>query len=137
MPDRPNGYIARIEASMAEGEALIARRDPVQAARVRQKCAEGVMLIGAYQLFVHRELFEPVMRDGDAYQRKLACELKVECIALTDALRTAIKNFMAQEMPFDWDSLADRVQQYNRIMRAHLAKVRTLLATLSDDMKAA
>ncbi|MFX7006067.1 hypothetical protein ABTI13_19165, partial [Acinetobacter baumannii] len=78
---------------------------------MRQKCAEGVMLIGAYQLFVHRELFEPVMRDGDAYQRKLACELKVECIALTDALRTAIKNFMAQEMPFDWDSLADRVQQ--------------------------
>ncbi|MGJ3647507.1 hypothetical protein ACLB0R_03395 [Sphingomonas sp. GlSt437] len=137
MPQRLDGYFAKIEASMVEADALLATRDPALSNRIRQKCVDAGVLVSAYQLFVHRELFEPLMRDGDAYQRKLACELKAECIALTDALRTAIKNFMAQELPFDWNSLAERIQHHNRIMRAHIARVRTLLATLAPATKAA
>lgn len=125
-------YVSKLERSMAEGDALMAARDPATAARTRQRCIDAVMLVGAYQLYVHRELFEPMARTGDERQRKMALELKVECIALTDALHKGIKNFMAQEMPFDWDYLAGRIEGYNGIMRAHLAKVRALATTIDD-----
>jgi len=126
-------YVSKLERSMAEGDALMAARDPATAARTRQRCIDAVMLVGAYQLYVHRELFEPLMRSGDERQRKMACELKAECIALTDALHKGIKNFMAQEMPFDWEYLAGRVEGYNSIMRTHLAKVRSLATTIEGD----
>lgn len=123
-------HITRLEASMAEGEALLAARDPGQAALVRQRCADALGLMSNYQLFVHREVFEPMMARGDEGQRKLACELKVECIALIDALRTGIKGFMAQEMPFDWDYLSGRVDYFNTVTRAHVARVRALIGSV-------
>ncbi|MFA5968634.1 MAG: hypothetical protein WC816_05255 [Sphingomonas sp.] len=122
-------YIEKLEGAMAEGDVLLAARDPSRAERVRERCTDAVALVCAYQIFVHRELFEPLMRGGDESQRHTACELKAECIMLTDELRTGIKNFMAQEMPFDWDYLSSRVQHFNMVVRSHIARVRALMST--------
>lgn len=137
MHDGLNRYIAKLETSMTEGDALLAARDPASVDLVRQRCADAVALVIAYQQFVHREIFEPLMAHGNAGQRRLARELKIECIALTDELRRNIKQFMAQDFPFDWDYLSGRVQGFNAIVRAHVAKVRVLGETMAEHARAA
>lgn len=119
-------FLLKLETSMTEGETLLATRDDALTGRIKQRCIDAVVMVGAYQLFVHREVFEPLMRDGDDYQRRTACELKAECIMLTQDLRDSIKGFMARDTPLDWQQLRARVAGFNTVVRAHIAKVRAL-----------
>lgn len=124
-------FLVKLETSMADGAVLLASRDDAQTLIVRQRCVDAVMLVGAYQLFVHRELFEPLMRDGGDYHRRAACDLKAECIMLTQDLRDSVKAFMADDAPLDWDQLTARVHGFNAVVRAHIAKVRALTASMA------
>lgn len=130
MLERLNYYLTKIEASIVEGEKLVATRDPELAGRIRQRCVDAAVLIGAYQLFVHRELFEPMMRDGDELQRRTVCDLKIECIALTRDLQSSVKAFATSEEPLDWLALATRSNGFNHLIRVHLSRVRALTASV-------
>lgn len=121
-----DAYVAKLEESMADGQAILAQRDPALAARFKQRCVDALVLVGAYQLHVHREIFEPLMRDGSPEKRRIACDLKVESIAFSDALRSGVRDFIKSDAPVDWDHLAGRVNSHNQVLRNHIAKVREL-----------
>ena len=135
MPQRLEEYYAKIEAMMAEGEAKVAERDPATAEHLRKRIADSGLLIASYQLFVHREVFVPLIEHGDARTRARVSELKVECIALTEDLRVNIRDFAtaAPTVPLDWDVVAAKMAWFNGRLRSHIANVRTLMAPdLSD-----
>jgi len=121
-------FHAELEAMMARGDALLATRDPARSAAVKESVAAAVALVAAYQLFVHRELFAPMLAAADDGMRGRITELKVECIALTEDLRFNAAGFLASDAPLDWDGLSVRVAWFNGRVRDHLARVRALLA---------
>jgi hypothetical protein len=125
-------FHAALETMMADGDALLATRDPAHTVRVKQRVAEAVMLVASYQIFVHREVFAPMLAGGDPSLRARVMELKVECIALTEDLRFNTKDFIANDTPIDWERMAARVAWFNGRVRQHLARVREALSTQSD-----
>ena len=128
-------YHARIEAMMAEGEGWMVTRDPATAELVKRRIADSALVIASYQLFVHREVFVPMLDGADASTRARINELKVECIALTEDLRFNVRDFVSKtsDAPLDWDTVAAKVAWFNGRVRAHIAHVREILApTLSD-----
>jgi hypothetical protein len=135
MPQTLEEYHAKIERMMADGDAWMASRDPATAGLVKDRIADSVLVIAAYQLFVHREVFAPMLANADAGTRARINELKVECIALTEDLRFNVRDFMARidDAPLDWDAVAAAVTWFNGRVRAHIAQVRQMLAAdLSD-----
>lgn len=135
MPQTLKEYHAKIERMMAEGDALVAARDPETTEAVKRRIADSVLVIAAYQLFVHREVFAPMLAGADAGTRARVNELKIECIALTEDLRFNVRDFMARvdDAPLDWHAVAAGVAWFNGRVRAHIAQVRQMMAPdLSD-----
>lgn len=135
MPQTLEEYHAKIERMMADGDAWMARRDPATAGLVKARIADSALVIAAYQLFVHREVFAPMLNGADAGTRARINELKVECIALTEDLRFNVRDFMARvdDAPLDWDAVAAGVAWFNGRVRTHIAQVRQMMAPdLSD-----
>jgi hypothetical protein len=135
MPQTLEEYHAKIEAMMAEGDSLVMARDPETVDAVKHRIADSALVIAAYQLFVHREVFAPMLEDADAGTRARINELKVECIALTEDLRFNVRDFTTrvQDAPLDWDIVAAKVAWFNGRVRSHIAHVRQMLAPdLSD-----
>jgi len=135
MPQTLEDYHVKIEQMMAEGDALAAARDPATVELVKRRIADSVLAIASYQMFVHREVFAPMLEGADARTRARVTELKVECIALTEDLRFNVRDFMArvQDGPLDWDAVTPKVAWFNGRVRAHIAHVREMMAPeLSD-----
>jgi hypothetical protein len=128
MPKTLDEFHAALERHMAEGDALLDARDPGSANLVKQKVAEAVMLIASYQMFVHREVFAPLLAQQEPGLRARVTELKVECIALTEDLRFNTRDFIASDAPLDWGSLASSVAWFNGRVRDHLANVRRAMS---------
>ncbi|KQS02948.1 hypothetical protein ASG11_00530 [Sphingomonas sp. Leaf357] len=120
-------YLDRIESSIAAGEAVLAQRDPLLTGTVKAKCTEAALLIGSYQMFVHREVFEPLMTSPDDRVRRQVYALKAECIALSEDLRTSVRTLVARETPMDQDAIQARVEWFNVRVRRHIAGVLLLL----------
>ncbi len=138
MPKTLDEFHAALERHMAEGDALIEARDPGSVNQVKQKVAEAVMLIASYQMFVHREVFAPLLTQQDSGMRARVYELKVECIALTEDLRFNTRDFIASDAPLDWVSLGSKVAWFNGRVRSHLTNVQRAMAPdLSDAEHAA
>ena len=128
-------YYTKIEAMMAEGDGWMAERDPATADLVKRRIADSALLIASYQLFVHREVFAPMLDGADPATRSRVNELKVECIALTEDLRFNVRDFVGKvkDAPLDWDTVAGKVAWFNGRVRTHIANVRELMAPdLSD-----
>ena len=135
MPQTLEEYHAKIEAMMAEGDRWMAERDPATAELVKRRIGDSALLIASYQLFVHREVFVPMLDGADPARRARVNELKIECIALTEDLRFNVRDFVerVKDTPLDWDAVAPKVAWFNSRVRAHIAQVREMLApTLSD-----
>ena len=135
MPQTLEEYHARIEQMMAEGDAWMAARDPATEGLVKRRIADSALVIASYQLFVHREVFVPMLDGADGRTRARVSELKVECIALTEDLRFNVRDFMARvdEAPLDWDLVGSKVAWFNARVRKHIANVRQMMADdLSD-----
>jgi hypothetical protein len=135
MPQTLEEYHAKIERMMADGDAWLIARDMASEELVRQRIADSALVLASYQLFVHREVFAPMLEHADARTRARVTELKVECIALTEDLRFNVRELMARvdDAPLDWDMIAAGVGWFNGRVRAHIAQVRQMMAPeLSD-----
>ncbi|MBS0479454.1 MAG: hypothetical protein JSR79_09155 [Proteobacteria bacterium] len=138
MPQTLEAYHAEIEAMIAEGETLVAARDPATARHLKRRVADSMLLIASYQLFVHRQVFAPLLGQPDPAVRSRVNEVKVECIALTEDIRFNVKDFLADESPVDWDATAAKMAWLNARLRKHIADVRQFMSPdLSDRQRAA
>lgn len=136
MPQTLEEYHAKIERMMVEGDAWLITRDAGSEDLVKRRIADSALVLASYQLFVHREVFAPMLDHADARTRARVNELKVECIALTEDLRFNVRELMARadDAPLDWDGVAAGVAWFNGRVRAHIAQVRQMMAPdLSDD----
>ncbi|MBN8806791.1 MAG: hypothetical protein J0I47_00920 [Sphingomonas sp.] len=120
-------YHERLEAMMIEGEALIATRDPAREDLVRRKIGQAGLVMASYQLFVHREVFVPLLDRADPATRARVTEIKVECIALTEDLRFKTRDFLAKTGPLDWEATAISIGWFNTRVRQHIAAIRELM----------
>jgi len=127
-------YHDEIEAMIVEGEALVAAREPGTERRLKRRIGDSVLLIASYQLFIHRQVFAPLLDQADSAMRARVNEVKVECIALTEDLRFNVKDFLADDTPLDWDVTAGRMAWFNDRLNKHIADVRQLM---SPDLSAA
>ena len=128
-------YHDRIEAQIEAGQLYLSARTIGSEDIIKRRIADAGLLIASYQLYVHREVFVPLLATGDASTRVRVNELKVECIALTEDLRANVRDFASRvaDAPFDWDSTAQKVAWYNERVRKHIASVREMMAPeLSD-----
>ena len=132
MPHKLQDYHNRIEAMMAQGDALVAARDPATLAEVKRRAGESALVIASYQLFIHREVFRPLLERADPAARARINEVKVECIALTEDLRCNARDFLAKEGALDWEVAAARVAWFNGRVREHIAAVRALMEHPAD-----
>jgi hypothetical protein len=138
VPQTLEDYYTEIEGMIAEGEAMTTARDPATTRRLKRRVADSVLLIASYQLFVHRQVFAPLLGQADPAVRSRVNEVKVECIALTEDLRFNVKDFLADETPLDWDLTASKMAWFNGRLRKHIAEVRQLMSPdLSDAQHAA
>ena len=131
MPTTLAEYHDRIEAMMADGDALIAARDPATAGTAKRRCGDAALIITSYQLHVHREVFPRMLASEDAAVRAAAADLKTECIGLAEDLRFRVKDLMAQETALDWDALAQGVAWFNARVRTHIANVERAIAPMT------
>ena len=76
MPQTLEDYHDRDRGMIAEGEAPIAARDPRQRQRLKRRVADLVLLIASYQLFVHRQVFAPLLDGGDPSLRARVNEVR-------------------------------------------------------------
>ena len=126
-------YHDRIEAMIVEGEELVAAREPGTERRLKRRIGDSVLLIASYQLFIHRQVFAPLLDQGDPALRARVNEVKVECIALTEDLRFNVKDFLADPTPLDWDLTTAKMAWFNGRLKKHIADVRQLMSPdLSD-----
>ena len=119
-------YLDRIEALMAGGDEILSQRDPAMGDQMKAKCTEAVVLIGSYHLFVHREIFEPMMASGDDRIRKQVCILKAECISLTEDLRVGVKVLAAHDATLDYDAVHAGVEGFNDRVRRHIVATQAI-----------
>ena len=135
MPKTLEEYHVKIERMMAEGDAWLIARDGASDDLVKQRIADSALVLAAYQSFVHREVFAPMLERADAGTRARVNELKVECIALTEDLRFNVRELSAraEDAPLDWTTIAAGIAWFNGRVRAHIAQVRLMMAPeLSD-----
>lgn len=130
MPRSLDDYLDRIETMLDAGDGLLRRDRPVSPREALQKCVDAALLIGAYQLFVHRELFDPLGRHPEPAVRDAVRELKVEGIALSENLRVAVRAVAAVQGEPDLGVIGAQARNFNPLVRAHIDKVRKIAHTI-------
>ncbi|MBJ6122145.1 hypothetical protein [Sphingomonas mollis] len=70
-----------------------------------------------YQLFKHRELFDPMIAGGDPDQRRRARLMKADCILLSEDFQTHVARWSGVDVADDWIT-------YRRAMLAITTRLR-------------
>lgn len=118
-------HMQRIEAAIITGEAAMGALHKLTPDQVTKRSLEAALMIGAYQLHVQREVFEPCARHPDARVRTAAAELRLECAGLRERLHVGVRG-MASTPP-ELRQFATRSRAFNAAIRRHFIKVRALI----------
>lgn len=92
--------------------------------------AEMSRVLTIFQLFVHREIFEPLTASGDPAKRRLGNELKTECIVLTEEFRHSCRRWNNVDLQEHWAEYQPSAFAFRRRILTHLDRV----AALGSDM---
>ncbi|MGP7795687.1 hypothetical protein [Sphingomonas sp. CLY1604] len=85
--DRLLEHQAGIRANMDRAARLLAIGGAPDMAGLARLRWELVRLLAAYQMFKHREIFDPHIAGGSADRARTARALKVDCLALGEEVR--------------------------------------------------
>lgn len=127
---RLEAYQTRIDAVLTRtGRALdVTPRDPVALAHLRW---ELLRLLREYQLFKHGELFEPLLRGGDAGRRMRAATLKDRCLAMAEVVTEHTQRWTVAGTA-DAGSYTDEARALLVRLVQHLSEERSGVAHLLD-----
>ena len=120
-------YLTAIERLLRQGDLVV--RGGVSPGKVQTTTllsTEAALLIGAYQLFMHREVFEPLANSSDPVTRQRVLNVKIECITLADDLRRNVRDLLTEDYTQNWAAFVAKVDWFNRRMRRHIADVRSI-----------
>jgi len=97
---------------------------PAGTAELAQARAEQARTITAYQLYVHREIFEPMIRNGSPVQIGRARAMKVECIMLAEDFRAFARLWNVDNALDQWPVYQSAALALRDRIRAHVDHVK-------------
>ena len=124
--DQQTRILAQIESATA-----LLRLDPLVAraplARARWTLAR---MLREYQLFKHREIFDPAIAGGDEREVAAACDLRASCIAAGDAFTAYVARWSSLDIAALWDSYRPAMRRMAGELRTHLVRERAQVERL-------
>ncbi|MES2987471.1 MAG: hypothetical protein V4808_06175 [Pseudomonadota bacterium] len=83
-----------VKAAMAETQALFTAEpiDMFAAANARWKLTR---LLTGYQMFKHQRIFDPLIRGGSVEDARVACQMKIDCVAMGENFRIYLARWTA------------------------------------------
>lgn len=118
-------YHEQMTAAVERGEALLKAGPPgVNVAELSPIRLQMAQIITSYQLFVHREVFEPLIRSGNAGWAEKARALKTDCILLAEDFRAFVRVWATKDAVAHWDEYRPAAAAILGRIRAHIAAVR-------------
>jgi hypothetical protein len=112
-----------------ESEAQLAQPDPQDAGDIARLRLEMARVMTAYQLFVHREVFEPLIRAGSPAEVNQARAMKSECILIAEEFRAFVHLWTAVDIVARWADYRAAGMEFSRRIRAHIEHVRKVTPT--------
>ena len=132
-----DSLLARLDQHQAKTLAIISRGDVLLAADaipdpglLDQSRTELTDVLSAYQMFKHRELFDPIIQDGPLDKARLAGQMKAECIALGEEYGAHVARCANLDIPAHWDSYRPAVLRLLARIRTHIMRERWIAASL-------
>ncbi|WP_375390762.1 hypothetical protein [uncultured Sphingomonas sp.] len=120
------GIIRRSEAMLAHDV-----RDVPGLARARWAL---VRALTAYQLFKHREVFDPMLAKARPAEAHRLAEMKRTCTAMGEAFRLYVQKWSATDVGGQWDEYQQAAHTMIARIRTHMAGERAnVTAILSQD----
>lgn len=117
-------YLDKMLAIMLRIEPHLVGAAPASTAELAQARAEQARTIIAYQLYVHREIFEPMIRNGSPAQIARARAMKVECIMLAEDFRAFARLWNVDNALDQWPVYQSAALALRDRIRAHIDHVK-------------
>ncbi|MGY2734707.1 hypothetical protein [Sphingomonas sp. UYP23] len=78
-----------------------------------ERCrGEMSRVLSIYSLFVHREIFEPLLLNGTASEVTAAKEIKLECICLVEEFCAFNSRWQFADLAFEWKNYQPAAQEF-------------------------
>ncbi len=121
-------YHDRVEAIAAEAERLIREQGQAALPRIVKLRVDQGVAMASYQLFVHREVFEPFTRHGTPAQADAAKRLKVELVLFSGSFCHYLQHWSRRDVAAEWGAYRAAALEMIAAIRAHIARVQVELA---------
>jgi len=128
-------FLNRMTAITAQSEEHLASITPVGIAELTKARSEQSRIITSYQLFVHREVFEPMIASSDVADKQRVRMLKAECIVLAEDFRAFARSWTAEDVAGNWTSYRAAALDFVSRIRRHAANVRATAPTFLGDKR--
>ena len=123
----------RILAQIDRARALV-DLDPVAARDPLARSRWGLTrLLREYQLFKHREIFDPVIAGGDEARARLARRMKAACLAAGQDYVSYVAQWSSRDVTGCWAEYRPAMLAMVETLRDHLAAERSGVGALLAD----
>jgi hypothetical protein len=125
MRDMLEQYLERIISITISTEVDLQPIPPADSAHLLSNRMRMARILTAYQLFVHRELYQPLHARREPGDADRARQLKTECMELADALRRHMSLWSGRDLASSWSeyrpaelAMIERVRENTQRVRA-------------------
>lgn len=109
--------------AMMDAAARILEANRAEDAPEMGRARWGMMrLLTEYQMFKHREIFDPAIRSGSPEAQRAAREMKAQCIAVGEEFRAYVAKWAST-------GVADNWAEYRTAAMAMIARIREHIAS--------
>jgi hypothetical protein len=126
-------YLERIIAITVAAEMVIPVDPPEDTSHLEYQRMRMARTLTAYQLFVNRELFQPLLASSDSTDVECGRTLRAECATLADAMRAHTRKWAVQPPAGKWDEYRPAALAMIGRIRAHTLRVRAGAERLERD----
>jgi hypothetical protein len=122
--ERLHGFQDRALAIVEHTEAILRSGSAANAIELGHARWELTRVLTAYQMFMHRELFQPVIDGGRADRARIAIGLKADCIAIGEDFRHYVAKWSAVGITDRWAEYKAAALAIITRLRRHIARER-------------
>lgn len=126
-------YHDQMLAIMAEGGHLIQDfhvRPQLDLLNARRRMMAQVMT--SYQMFVHRELLDPLLLTGSAEEIECIRSIKAECVALVDEFCRFVRRWEDKNVLREWETYRAAAYRMMQRIKEHIVAVQRIAEVCND-----
>ena len=125
-----HGFQQQILDHLTQAVALVGGEPEHARVPLAKSRWETVRLLREYQMFKHREIFEPAIAFGSPQQRAVAERMKQACLALTAELETYARRWGGTDVVSEWASYKPAMLAIVAHLRRHIESERRMVVGL-------